>query len=652
LLDRELFFGDPEMADAQLSPDGKYLTFLRGHQGQLNVWIKGQDEPFSSARPLTADTARPVTRYLWSRDGRFVLYVQDKGGDENYHVFAVDPSAANESATGVPRAADLTPYSNVRAEILALPKNSPNQILVGLNDRNPELHDVYRLDLQTGKRTLVRQNDQRVVSWGIDHKGKIRTAERMGPNGELELLRVQGESLEPFYTCTAEESCSVVGIHRDGKRVYLNTNHGEHDRSYLALVDLKTGRETLVESDPNGEVDLAYATFSDVTHELSATAYEGDKMRVYPKSPAVAKDYETVRAALPGFAFDFVSTTADENLQIVVAYSDIEPGATYLYDRKKATVTALFRSRPNLPSEHLATRTPVHYAARDGLRIDGYLTVPKGVAPKAVPAIVLPHGGPWARDSWGFDDLAQFLANRGYIVLQPNFRASTGYGKRFLNLGNRQWGTGTMQHDLTDGAKWLASQGLTRTETICIMGGSYGGYATLAGLAFTPDVFRCGVDVVGPSSLITLLDSIPPYWAPLKKMFHTRMGDESVPKERQQLIEQSPLHSAAKIDDPLLIIQGANDPRVKKAESDQMVAALRDLGRNVEYVLAPDEGHGFAGRENRIAMFAIIERFLATHLGGRHQSEMPEAIGKRVREITVDIKSVNAPQPAAVSLNR
>lgn len=648
LIDREIFFGDPEIAGAQLSPDGKYLSFLKTHAGQLNIWVKGVEQPFEAARPLTADTARPVTAYFWSEDSKLILYAQDKGGDENYRIYAVDPAAPPVPGSTVPPARDLTPFEKVQARIVAVPERTPNTILVGLNDRDPALHDVYRLDLRTGRRELVFRNEQNVAGWLADLDGNLRLGVRVTADGGTEVLRVDGQALTSVYTCSYEETCGPIRFHKDGRRVYMVTNRGSDvDLARLTLFDPQTGAEEVLESDPEGQVDFGGAEFSDVTEELVATYYVGDRLRVYPRDPQFARDFERVRAVLPDGDLYFGSSTEDERLRLVTVTSDVDPGATYLYDRTADSVTLLYRPRPKLPVEHLAPMKPVRYRARDGLEIPAYLTVPKGVEPRNLPVVVNPHGGPWARDTWGYDSYAQFLANRGYAVFQPNFRGSAGYGKRFLNLGNKEWGTGAMQHDITDGVKWLIEQGIADPARVAILGGSYGGYATLAGLAFTPELYAAGVSIVGPSSIITLLKSIPPYWGPIRKIFTVRVGDPDDPKDRERLRAQSPLYSATNIQAPLLVIQGANDPRVNKAESDRIVVALRDLGREVEYLVAPDEGHGYARRENRVAMIAKIEEFLAPRLGGRYQQSMAPEIAKRLAALTVKVDTLTAPATAA-----
>jgi dipeptidyl aminopeptidase/acylaminoacyl peptidase len=640
LVDREVFFGDPEIAYAALSPDGRYVSFVRPLDGVLNVWVKGIDEPFDAARPITHDTRRPIFSYFWSQDGRYVLWVQDTGGDENFHVHAVDPSATPAPGSRVPPARDLTPYPNVRALIYATPRNTPNQILVGLNDRDPRLHDVYRLNLTTGERTLVLRNEQNVAAWTADLQGNLRLATRMTADGGTEILRVDGSRLVPVYSCTMEETCELLRFHRDGRRVYMQSNQGDVDLVQLVLFDPQSGAVEVVEKDPEGQVDFGGAIFSEATDELIATTYTGDRVRIYARDPQFARDLETIRTALPEGDLFFRVPSRDDRLWIVKQVLDTDEGPNFLYDRSTGRVELLYRPRTDIPAQHMAERQAVRYRARDGLEIPAYLTLPRGVEPRSLAVVVLPHGGPWARDVWGFDATAQFLANRGYAVLQPNFRGSTGFGKRFLNLGNNQWGTGTMQHDVTDGVRWLVEQGIADPQRVGIMGGSYGGYATLAGLAFTPEVYAAGVSIVGPSSIITLLNSIPPYWEPVRKLFAARVGDPENPADLERLRAQSPLYSATRIRAPLLVIQGANDPRVKQPESDQIVIALRDLGRHVEYLVAEDEGHGFAVRENNIASFVAIERFLARHLGGRHQESMPPEIRQRLQALTVDVHTV------------
>jgi dipeptidyl aminopeptidase/acylaminoacyl peptidase len=431
-IDRELFFDDPEIAGAQLSPDGQFISFRKQYNGIMNIWVKGIEEPFDDARPVTADTTRPITGYFWSRDSRFILYVQDKGGDENYNIYAVDPGARPEPGTGVPPARNLTDLENVRAMIYAVPRNTPDQIIVGLNDRNPALHDAYRLDLTSGELDLLYQNEHNIIQWNVDDDGNLRFAMRQTPDGGFEILKPVTDDFEQIYEVGFEENAGIIRFHKDNRRVYMVTNKGEDvDLMRLVLFDPETGEKELIEKDPEGEVDFAGAFFSDVTDELVATFYIGDRMRIYFHDEEFEELYNRIKEALPDGDVNFTSSTEDEILWLVSITSDVDPGATYLFNSETGDLEFLYRPRPNLPVEYLAEMIPVRYTARDGLEIPGYLTLPKGVEPKNLPVIVHPHGGPWARDTWGYRSYPQFLANRGYAVFQPNFRVRPVTGKSF-----------------------------------------------------------------------------------------------------------------------------------------------------------------------------------------------------------------------------
>ncbi|MFU8832852.1 MAG: alpha/beta fold hydrolase, partial [Wenzhouxiangella sp.] len=639
LLDRDLFFGDPEISAAQLSPDGRFITFIRPYQGVRNIWVKGIDESFDDARPLTADD-KPVPGYFWSQDGAFVLYVQDRGGDENFHVWAVDPDG-NLGDDGVPPARNLTDLDEVRAFIIAVPRETPDRMLVGLNDRDPALHDVYALTISTGERELLIRNEQNIAGWSADLQGNVRLALRQNTEGGTEVIRViDGELEETIFECSWEESCGPMRFHPDGDQVWFQSNKGEDvDLTGLYLMDMDSGELTLFERDPEGEVDFGGAIFAPDTDALLATVYVGDRPRIYPHDDGFAADLAFLREQLPEGEIGLPSQTTDRSLALVNLSRDVDPGTVYLFNRNERKIEELYRSRPEIPVEHMAEMQAIRYTARDGLEIPAYLTLPNGVAPENLAVVALIHGGPWARDTWGYRSQVQFLANRGYAVLQPNFRASTGFGKAFLNAGNNEWGD-AMQDDITDGVQYLIDQGIADPERVCIMGGSYGGYATLAGMTFTPELYACGVNIVGVSNLISLINSIPAYWGPARMLFTLRMGDPDTEEGRAQLERQSPINHVDKIQRPLLVIHGANDPRVRQAEADQIVVAMREADLPVEYIVAPDEGHGFRGRENRLAMFARTEQFLDEHLGGRHQESMDEEIAERLANITVDIDSV------------
>jgi dipeptidyl aminopeptidase/acylaminoacyl peptidase len=649
LIDRELLFGDPEISGGQLSPDGKFLSFIKPYNGTRNIWVKGIKEPFDKARPMTNDQARPVRNYFWSRDGKYLLYSQDKGGDENFNIYAVDPAAALPAGQALPPARDLTGLKGVRVIIYNVPLTDPNTLYIGLNDRDKAWHDLYKLNLATGQKTLVRQNNERITGWVFDWKDQLRLASRSNADGSTEWLRVSGDQLTPFYRTALGEDSNVAGFAKDNEHIYLTTNKGAaRDHSEIVLLDPATGVEKPFAADPLHRVDAGELVLSEKTHEPILVDYTDDRLRRVWLDKSFEQDFKTVAAKLPGLELFPLSNTTDERLWLIHATDATHPGTAYLFDRQTKQLTQQYQVQPKLPVADLAPMTVVRYKSSDGLEIPAYLTLPKGVAAKNLPVIIFPHGGPWSRTVYGFSAYHQFLANRGYAVLSPNFRASTGYGKKFLNAGNNEWGQ-KMQDDLTWGVKYLVAQGIADPKRAGIMGASYGGYATLAGVAFTPDVYAAGVAIVAPSNLITLLNAIPPYWEPIRKQFYERMGDPNTEAGKAQLIRQSPLTAANKIKTPLMVVQGANDPRVNKAEADQIVIALRDRNYPVQYLLAPDEGHGFARPVNNMAMIAASEKFLAQYLHGRYQESMTPAVAKRLAEITVDPKTVVLTSPSTAS---
>lgn len=646
LLDRELFFGDPVLAGVEISPDGKWLSFIKPHNGTLNLWLQPiQNGQLGEAFPITASDRRPITQPFWSPDSRYVLYVQDKDGDENYHLYRI---AVAEAKPGqIPTAVDLTPRAGVRVLPYAFPREKPGVAYIGLNDRDPSLHDLYELNLATGQLTLLYENKEGILGWGIDALGRIRFAVKMGPEGETELYEVtrkgKGLSFKKVYQTAWDESATIAYLPKKGKEIYLITNKGV-DKSRLVRFDPTTGREVEVHKDPEDRVDVGATVFDKKTDKLRLVSYTDDNRRRYFFDSKLEGWFKKWEELLPGGEIGLAGLSEDERYGVVSFSSDREPGRYYFWDAEKQALREIGRARPDLPSEHLAERRPVRIKARDGVELPAYLTLPKGITPKNLPAVLFVHGGPWYRDYWGYDPMAQFLANRGYAVLQVNFRGSTGYGKAFINAGNKQWGTGTMQHDLTDAVQQMIKEGIFDPKRVAIMGGSYGGYATLAGVTFTPELYACGVSIVGPSSIITLIRSVPPYWKPLIKIFHNRVGNPEDSADAERLKAQSPLYHVDRIRVPLLIVQGANDPRVKQHESDQIVAALHAKGYPVRYLLAPDEGHGFQNYDNRMAMVVAIEQFLSERLGGRLQPEVPEKIAKRLREITVEPATVKVPQ--------
>jgi dipeptidyl aminopeptidase/acylaminoacyl peptidase len=640
IIDRQLFFGEVQISGAQISPDGQYISFLKPYKGTRNIWVKKAGEPFSAARPVSAEATRPVRNYFWSRDSKYILYVQDAAGDENFNIYAIDPTVAADSKTGVPPTRALTNLKGVRTEIFAVTKSKPDILYIGLNDRDPRWHDLYELHLSTGEKKLLRKNTEEIAGWDFDHDGNLRLAERVNKAGDTEILRVDPDGFKAIYSCTVLEGCGVEGFDAANKLVYLTTNKGALNLSELEMMDPATGATTKLESDPENRVDIAGVTTSEIDHRILFTQYEDDRYRLYFRDKNFEKQYKWLQTKLPGKEIHFGARSADENIWIVSASSDTEPGETFVWNRSANTLVLQYRIREELPRTSLSERKPYHFKSSDGLDIPAYLTLPKGLAAKNLPLIVFPHGGPWARDSFGFDTYAQFLANRGYAVLQPNFRSSTGYGKKFLNAGNGEWGR-KMQDDLTWGVKALVADGTVDTKRVGIFGGSYGGYATLAGVAFTPDVYAAAVAYVAPSNLITLLDAIPPYWEAGRKQMYTRMADPTTADGKALLIAESPLTQAKAIVTPLMVVQGKNDPRVNVRESNQIVAAVRDNGKPVEYLVAPDEGHGFARPINNLAMVAAMEEFFAKYLGGRYQKEVPADVEAKLKEITIDPKTVS-----------
>jgi len=645
LIDRNLFYGEVTIAGAQISPDGRYLSFLKPYKGTRNIWVKGADEPFSAARPVSAEATRPIRSYFWSHDSKYILYVQDSGGDENFNVYAIDPKLPADAKTGVPPTRALTNLKGVRTEIFAVPKAKPDILYIGLNDRDPKWHDLYELTISSGEKKLLRKNTDEIATWQFDDAGTLRLAVRTAKNGDTEILRVDADGFKPLYSCSVLESCGAFDFDASGKNVYLATNKGALDLTELETMNVATGATTKVESDPNKRVDLSNVEISRLDHRILFTEYEDDMFRRYFKDRAFETDYRWLQTKLPRLEISFGARSNDENIWIVSAQSDTEPGLVYVWNRKAKTLVQQYRVREEIPRDALAQRKPYHYKSSDGLDIPAYLTKPVGLPAKNLPLVVYPHGGPWYRDSSGYDTTAQFLANRGYAVLQPNFRASTGYGKKFLNAGNGQWGR-KMQDDLTWGVKALVASGVVDPKRVGISGGSYGGYATLAGVAFTPALYAAAVAYVAPSNLITLLDAIPPYWEAARKQMYIRMGDPTTPQGKALLVSESPLTMARAIVTPLLVVQGKNDPRVNVRESNQIVAAVRDNGKPVKYIVAPDEGHGFARPINTLAYVTASEDFFAQYLGGRSQKEVPAEVAARLKEITVDPATVSG----AVSL--
>lgn len=603
LIPRETLFGNPKRARPRLSPDGKYLAYIAPDEKDvLQVWLNtlGQQDD----RKLTDDQKRGIRAFFWTYNLEQLIYLQDSDGDENFHLYSVNIQS------NVVR--DLTPFQGVKAQPIDIDPAFPDEVLVGLNLNNPEKFDVYRINLNNGAVEFDTDNPGNIVSWTADAQFQIRAAVAATQDGGSDLLfrETADKPWETLRHWGPDDEGGAVSFSQDGKTLYIVGSHDANAERLIAL-NPATSEETVLAADDQYDVDdiLIHPT----TRIVQAVSVYKDKEEWQILDESIAPDFEAIAQVREGEFTIGSRDLADKNW--LVAYlTDDGPVYYYLYNRESKSSSLLFSNKPELEELSLASMQPVSYQARDGLTIHGYLTTPAGLEGKNLPTVLYVHGGPWARDTWGYSPTVQWLANRGYAVLQVNFRGSTGYGKDFLNAGNRQWGA-AMHDDLIDAVNWLTEQGISDPNKIAIMGGSYGGYATLVGLTFTPDVFACGVDIVGPSNLVTLIQSVPPYWAPMMAMFAHRVGD--LEKEEEFLKERSPLFFADQIEKPLLIGQGANDPRVKQAESEQIVEAMRQAGKPVEYALYTDEGHGFARPENRLHFYAIAEGFLAKYLGGR-----------------------------------
>ena len=611
LIPRSVLFGNPERTSPRISHDGSRLGWIAPKDGVLNVWVAPIDESdgvdWAAARAVTDDTDRGIRMFGWAWDGRHLLYVQDVGGDENWRLYDVD------LATGERR--DLTPFEKIHAQIIGSSKRRPAEVLVGLNADNPQLHDVYRLDLETGN--LVKEiENPGYAGWVADEDLVVRCALAPLPDGSFDVqVRDSAEAdWRTLMTIPAEDATSsdVVSFSGDGESLLMISAAGA-DTGRLTRVDLATAATTVLAEDP--EADVAGVLLHPDTQDPQIVTILKDRMTYVVLDPSVEDDLKAIRGLHPG---DPMFLGRDEADQTWLVGFTVDAGSVsyYMYDRPSKSGRLLFEARPALSSYTLAAMEPFSFTARDGLEIHGYVTFPPGQGRSSLPAVLDVHGGPQVRDTWGYNPEAQWFANRGYLCVQVNYRGSTGYGKAFVAAGDREWG-GKMHDDLIDAVSYVVGEGWADPSRVAIYGGSYGGYAALVGAAFTPDVFRCAVDIVGPSNLKTLLETIPPYWAPMIAQLYRRVGNPET--DAEFLWSRSPLSRAHDIRIPLLIAQGANDPRVKQAESEQIVAALTEAGIEHEYLLFPDEGHGFAKPENRIRFYTAAERFLARYLGGRFE---------------------------------
>ena len=628
LIPRAALFGNPTRAQGLTSPDGQWLSWIAPQDGVLNIWIAPAADP-EAARVITSAATRPIRTHFWSPDARGVMYIQDKGGDENFLLYRVDIATGAETT--------LTPFENTRVDLIGASSTIKDKLLLGLNNRDPQWHDVYLLDLTTGALTLVLENNA-YADFMADDNLVLRMAVQQNAAGGTDYFRVADNVVEgtPFETSAMEDALTTApaGYTSDGATLYWIDSRGRNTAALFAQ-DTATGARRLIAEDD--KADIVSTLRHPVTGVVEAYAVNYLTRRWIAIDPAIGSALAWLSERLEG-EFSVQSRTDDDSVWIIANDPLTKPVRTFIYDRVTQTLIPFYVSRPELEGAPLQPIHPVEIGSRDGLTLPCYLTLPPGSGPDgdarpdaAVPMVLLVHGGPWSRDTYGFNSAHQLLANRGYAVLSVNFRGSTGFGKAFLNAGNKQWGL-AMHDDLIDAVDWAVAQGIARADKVAIMGGSYGGYATLAGLTFTPEVFACGVDIVGPSNLETLLETIPPYWAPMVKQFHERMGDPSTEEGLALMRAASPLHKADQIVRPLLIAQGANDPRVKQSESDQIVGAMQAAGIPVTYVLYPDEGHGFARPENSIAFYAVAENFLSACIGGR-----AEAIGDVLKPSSAQI---------------
>jgi dipeptidyl aminopeptidase/acylaminoacyl peptidase len=615
LIPRTVLFGNPERTFPRLSPDGSRLAWIAPHDGVLNVWVaplradpgRGDAVDWAAAQVVTDDRDRGIRMFTWAHDARHLLYIQDTGGDENWRLHDVNLETMQRR--------DLTPFPGVQVQLIAGNKKFPTEVLIGLNRDNPQLHDVYRLDLLTGDLTLVEKNPG-FAGWVADEELAVRGAFAPLPDGSMNLMvRDQaGTEWRELLSIPADDvtTTDVVSFSEDGQSLLVITPL-EANTSRLLRLDVATKAIEVLAEDPEADVD-GVVLHPDTLEPQIVTVIK-DRTEFIVLDPAIEADLKAVRALHPGDPS--ISGREHANSPWLAAFTnDAGPVAYYVYDPAAHTGRFLFDARPELNRYQLAAMEPFSFTSRDGLPIHGYATFPPGVDRRDLPAVLDVHGGPQVRDEWGWNPEAQWLANRGYLCVQVNYRGSTGYGKDFVTAGDHEWGA-KMHDDLIDAVDYIVGQGWAARDNVAIYGGSYGGYAALVGAAFTPDVFRCAVDIVGPSNLKTLLETIPPYWAPMIAQLYKRVGNPET--EADFLWSRSPLSRAGDIRIPLLIAQGANDPRVKQAESEQIVAALKDAGIDYEYLLFPDEGHGFAKPKNRLKFYAAAERFLARYLGGRFE---------------------------------
>lgn len=601
----EDFFRNSQEAAYQISPDGRHLSFMAPYADRMNVFVRSVDG--TEAVRITSETERSVAGYMWA-DNQRLLYMKDAAGDENYQLYGVNLDGSEPQA--------YTAFPGVRTTLIDDLEEMPDMVMIGLNRRNPEVFDPYRLNLKTGELTQLAENPGNWQGWMTDHEGRLRavTAIVDGVNTQILYRDTEDEEFRPVLTTNFKDMVNFMEFTPDNRYVYAATNLGR-DKVALVLMDPRDCSE-IEQLYEHPQYDISSISYSRKRKKLLSVYCTGHKEPVRHYFDAEEEALrQRIKAHFPDYRYGVADTDKDEMHSLIYVGSDRTRGMYYFYDVETDTATKIAETAPWLHEEDMVEMHAVTYTSRDGLHIEAYLSLPQGVTMETarnLPVVVNPHGGPWARDTWGFSSEVQFLCNRGYAVFQMNFRGSTGYGRRFLEASYKQWGL-KMQDDITDGVHWLIAEGIADPARVAIYGGSYGGYATLAGLTFTPDLYACGVDYVGVSNLFTFMSTIPPYWRPMLEMMYEQVGHPE--NDREQLAATSPALHAEEIKVPLFVAQGANDPRVNKAESDQMVAALRERGVEVEYMVKDNEGHGFHNQENRFDFYRAMEAFLAKYLG-------------------------------------
>jgi dipeptidyl aminopeptidase/acylaminoacyl peptidase len=629
LIPRAVLFGSPDKAGPQISPDGTRLAYLAPVDGVLNIWVGPAGDP-SAAKAITSDKGSGILQYFWALDNRHILYLKDKDGDENHHLYRIDLTSGE--------IADLTPYDGVKAQVMGVSPRRPNEVLVGLNNRDKHLHDTHRIDLTSGKDTLVEENPG-YLGYLADDDYNLRFAISANPDGSQELLRRGADGKYASYShidAADNFNTGPAGLDADGKILYMFDSRGRNT-SVATAIDLASGKETLLAEDPRADAENVFT--EPRTEKVRAVAFNYDRRSWKVVDPAIAGDLEYLKTVADG-EVQVLSTSLDDKRWVVGYLMDDGPYRFYLYDRPAKRASLLFTNRKALESLTLAKMHSRILKTRDGLDMVAYLTLPigsdadgDGIPDHPLPMILMPHGGPWYRDNWGYSPWHQWAANRGYAVLMPEFRGSTGFGKAFINASNGEWG-GKMHDDLMDAVAWAVKSGIAQQDKIAIMGGSYGGYATLWGLTRTPDAFACGVDIFGVSSLVTMLASFPAYWGPAMDIMYQRIGDPRTEEGKKFLLSRSPITYVDQIKKPLLIVHGANDVRVTLDESEQLVAKMKERKIPVTFVVYPDEGHlTFFHPQNNISCYAVVEQFLKDHLGGR-----AEPIGDAFKGASIQVR--------------